>query len=125
MPRQTCCAAVVASVITATGVRRDQPASIKRQAIPTERPSPIGPHQGDSIRRYSQRRRSERRFVMRRHDEKSGRHTAMRDRNARRRRCGDSARNAGHDVVRDASALQGERFFAAATEDERVAALQP
>ena len=34
-------------------------------------------------------------------------------------------RHAGHDLVRDAGGLERERFFAAAAEHERIAALQP
>ena len=58
-------------------------------------------------------------------DEERRRDAAMRHRNAGRRRRGDRARDAGHDVVRDAGVLQRQRFFAAAAEHERVAALQP
>ena len=49
----------------------------------------------------------------------------MRHRDAGRRRRRDRARHAGHDVVRDAGALQRQRFLAAAAEHERVAALEP
>ena len=48
----------------------------------------------------------------------------MRHRNARARRRRDRARDPGDDVVRNAGALQRERFLAAATEHERIAALQ-
>ena len=48
----------------------------------------------------------------------------MRDGNARERGSRDSRRDAGHDFVRDAGRLERERFFAAAAEHERIAALQ-
>ena len=58
-------------------------------------------------------------------DEERRRDAAVRHRDAGRRRPRDRARHAGHDVVRDAGALQRQRFLAAAAEHERVAALEP
>ena len=50
---------------------------------------------------------------------------AMRDRNARQRRRGERRRDAGDDLERHAGRRQRDRFFAAAAEHERIAALQP
>ena len=49
----------------------------------------------------------------------------MRYRDAGVRRCGDRGRNAGHHFERYAGGAQRLRFLGAASEDERVAALEP
>ena len=125
VPRQTCCCGCDASTMIAAGVPRDQPRSIRRHAIAADRPSPIST---TTVTPF-------------------GWSCAIADANASSS-CPDTTRNAdatprcvtgmpadagaamalrdaGHDVVRDARVLQRQRFFAAAAEHERVAALQP
>ncbi len=53
------------------------------------------------------------------------RDAAMRDRDARVGRDRDRAGDAGYDLERHAGPDAGQRFFAAAAEHERVAALEP
>ncbi len=53
------------------------------------------------------------------------RHPALRDRHPCGGRCGDRRGDAGHDLERHARGLQRECLLAAASEEERVAALQP
>ena len=59
------------------------------------------------------------------HDDEAGRHAAMRDRNAGEGRRRDRRAHARHDLERDPGRRERQRFFAAAAEDERVAALEP
>ena len=69
------------------------------------------------------RRRLGRIFVPRKHGERR-RMLAMRHRNSGVRRHGQRRADSGNDFERDAGATQRLRLFAAASEDERIAALQ-
>ncbi len=69
--------------------------------------------------------RALRRVFVAGHDRHARRHAAMRHRDARVRGGGDRARDAGHDLERDAGRDARLGFLAAAAEHERVAALQP
>ena len=111
--------------MTAAGVPRDQPRSIRRHAIAADRPSPISTTTVTPFGWSCAIADANASLLVAGHDQERGRDAAVRDRNARRRRRGDRARDARHDVVGDAGVLQRQRFFAAAAEDERVAALQP
>ena len=57
-------------------------------------------------------------------DREAGAEVAVRDGNARIRRHGGVRRHAGHDLERNARVGQRLGFFAAASEDERIAALE-
>ena len=131
-PDRRACRATPAAA-AATRRRRSPPAcratSRDRSAAPAiaaRRPRPISTTSvtpfGCELRRSPTRTP---RSSWPRDDEERRRDAAVRDRNAGQRRRRDGARHARHDVERNAGALQRQRFFAAAAEHERIAALQP
>src|SRR5262245_55118250 len=107
------------------GWRTSQPAPIDQLPRNRRRSSESHQHdQGYPVRCEPFGRRSERRFVMCGRDEERARDAAMCDRDTRRRRRRHRARHAWHDLACDARVPQGKRFLAAASEDERITALQ-
>ena len=70
-------------------------------------------------------RRGEHLFVVAADDEEARREVAMGHRDAGAGRRGDRTAHAGNHLVGDARALERLRLLAAATEHERIAALQP
>ena len=117
--------AVDASTITAAGVPRDQPRSISRHAIAADRPSPIST---TSVTPFGWQLRD------REANASSSWPETTRNADATPRCVTGMPAGAGAAIALlmpgttsygHAGALQRERFFAAAAEHERVAALQP
>ena len=64
-------------------------------------------------------------FGVTRDDEERGREPAMRDGDSREQRRGNRAGDAGNDLAGNAGRGERQRLFPAASEDERIAALEP
>ena len=112
--------------------RRSPPASAPASRAPAGcariSSRPVEPHHHDqrhAARLHAAERLVERLAGVPRQHEERRRHAAMRHRNAGQLRRRHRRRHAGHDLEGDAGHRQRQRFFAAAAEDERVAALEP